>query len=331
MKNLWLRVSTLGLLGLSSVAFAGGPEMAPPAPMNQTGFFMGLGGSYNSVRADAYSSAVGSASLDANVSADDVSLYSLAASASASGTGDPIHHTTNTFAPEAQIGYFQHFTGSNWLWGVKFMYKYLQATSTTSDPTIPLDLDNVSVQFTDNVDPAHSADINADQSDFGDDVHVASIVGSSAQTSVNHELALMAFIGRSFANSFIYLGVGPSLFGTQTNIYNAAVTGPDGAVSAELSDDLSSKKWMWGGAVQVGMAYYFNPTWFLDLSYTYAITSKYGTSFAFSDSSSDSFTHTHDEVTYDVDVNAAADASASINQRVTAQEFVASINKVFSV
>ena len=30
--------------------------------------------------------------------------------------------------------------------------------------------------------------------------------------------------------------------------------------------------WAWGGAAQLGMTYFINPTWFIDASYTYAAT-----------------------------------------------------------
>jgi hypothetical protein len=42
----------------------------------------------------------------------------------------------------------------------------------------------------------------------------------SVQTSINHELMLLAIIGRSFNDFTIYLGIGPALFGMQSNIYH---------------------------------------------------------------------------------------------------------------
>jgi hypothetical protein len=41
------------------------------------------------------------------------------------------------------------------------------------------------------------------------------------RTRINHEMALMPFIGRSFGNSHLYLGAGPALFGTQSKIIDA--------------------------------------------------------------------------------------------------------------
>ncbi len=36
--------------------------------------------------------------------------------------------------------------------------------------------------------------------------------------------------------------------------------------------DFSSSSWLIGGAAVVGVTYFLTPTWFLDLSYTYAAT-----------------------------------------------------------
>ena len=41
--------------------------------------------------------------------------------------------------------------------------------------------------------------------------------------------------------------------------------------------NLSGSNWMWGGACQVGLAYYLRPFCFLDVSYDFMITGTYTT------------------------------------------------------
>jgi hypothetical protein len=74
---------------------------------------------------------------------------------------------------------------------------------------------------------------------------------------------------------------------------------------------------MWGGAAQIGMTYSFDPTWFLDLNYTYAMTRQY------TDNYSGPFASTAAGYT---DSGTLYIGTA---QRVTSQAFAVSINKVF--
>ncbi|MFX9123841.1 hypothetical protein ABTN41_20645, partial [Acinetobacter baumannii] len=75
------------------------------------------------------------------------------------------------------------------LWGTKFLYRYLGTTSTNQGVDVPQTgafTSNNSSSFTGNV------------------------VVQSSQIAVNHEFALMPFIGRSFNNnSMVYFGAGP--------------------------------------------------------------------------------------------------------------------------
>ena len=121
----------------------------------------------------------------------------LIASGQAGGPANPFHDTQSTFAPEAQAGYFSHFANSSWLWGVKFRYKYLGVTSTDRLADSPQ-----TGSFT-NTGAAPAA------TSF-----TGNVVIQSSQTRLNHELAFLAFLGHSFANTNVYLGAGPALFGT---------------------------------------------------------------------------------------------------------------------
>jgi hypothetical protein len=41
-----------------------------------------------------------------------------------------------------------------------------------------------------------------------------------------------------------------------------------------ISNSVTADKNLWGGAAQVGYNFYINPTWFINLGYTYAQTGK---------------------------------------------------------
>jgi hypothetical protein len=89
-----------------------------------------------------------------------------------------------------QLGYFQHFGDSTWLWGVKSSYIYqdkslarenlvVPQSGTTSGPNVP-------------TFPGFS-------------------VTRSYEVFLDHQITLVPFVGRSFKNGFVYAGAGPSL------------------------------------------------------------------------------------------------------------------------
>jgi hypothetical protein len=169
----------------------------------------------------------------------------LIASGQAGGPANPFHDTQSTFAPEAQAGYFSHFANSSWLWGVKFRYKYLGVTSTDRLADSP------QTGSTTNTGAAPAA------TSF-----TGNVVIQSSQTRLNHELAFLAFLGHSFANTNVYLGAGPALFGTKSDI-NHAIGYADNGTHVNITGapvNYSSSNWVWGTALQVGMSYWFAPT-----------------------------------------------------------------------
>ncbi len=96
-----------------------------------------------------------------------------------------------TGVPLVQLGYFQHFGDSDWLWGIKLSYSYLGTTNLAArNLVIP-------------------------QVGTGTVPDVPSFEGFSVIKSyevfVDHQLSLVPFVGRSFKNSFVYAGAGPSL------------------------------------------------------------------------------------------------------------------------
>ncbi|OGT66998.1 MAG: hypothetical protein A3J38_09355 [Gammaproteobacteria bacterium RIFCSPHIGHO2_12_FULL_45_9] len=258
------KISLLGLAGLSTMAIAGGPDMmpCPPAPMNQTGIYVGLGGSYNTIQ-DSFK---GFTSWYTPNTTDNIKEY----------TSDYIANS-QTFAPMGQIGYFQHFQGSNWFMGAKFLYQYLN-----------------------------------DQSIQGNNINSQTGTTDGTYTwyaTVDHELALMPYWGRSFDSAMVYLGFGPALLGVTQS---AGSTTPN--TDYPYKNVFNNSEWMWGGAVQLGASWYFNPTWYLAGDYTYAVTGRYG----FDGSWTDRTVSTQTDNLTD-------------NRRVIVQSLGLSINKVWNV
>ncbi len=285
----------LSLLAFSTATVAGSMGATSTETFN-TGLFIGLGGSYNSVKYDQKLHTSGIANIIPDAPLDPSAV------GSARGTAAPFHNTQSTFAPEVQAGYVQHFNNSEQLWGVKFSYQYLGLTSSNQYVNIPL-----SGGFTDSDGVAYPFS--------------GSVNHNASQLNVEHEWALIPFIGHSFTNSFLYLGVGPSLFKTQTNYYGTTGTAIifDAFPVGINMPDYSASKWMWGGAAEIGMAYYINPTWFVDINYHYAVTKKY----------SSQHTSSFNDSSFGFSTSGAFIFSTS--QQVTAQAVKLSINKVFSL
>lgn len=171
--------------------------------------------------------------------------------------GDPYEFpesSENRFAPSAQLGYFQHFNNSNWLWGSKLTYSYIGSTSTSSDLDIPQSGANTTgTAFT----------------------GVATV--QSFQYSANSQFTLTPYIGTSINKAFFYLGAGASLTQTEEKINGvvgyAFIQGQKVNITGKPTD-FSSSNWVWGLAAVAGGTYFFNPSWFLDFSYTFNPTAN---------------------------------------------------------
>jgi hypothetical protein len=248
----WIALSANLLIG--TTCFAGGIDYTEMAPANQDGFYVGLGANYNSIYLTQNSWGLGISTI--------VTSTGVISHGVAQGSGAPFYHTTDTFAPEAQVGYFKHFNNSDLLYGLKFSYQYLGSTATNSNLYIPQ-----LGETTNNSGVTSTL--------FG------YVNGDSIQVTTNHEMMLLAYIGRSFGNTSVYLGAGPSVFNIKSrNFYSIGYASIDGVtidVTGLVSYD-SPSMWIWGGAVQLGMTYFINPTWFIEASYTYAVTGDKTTS-----------------------------------------------------
>lgn len=222
---------------MSSLAFAGTLGAVSAASANQTGLFIGLGGSYNVARLDA--NLLGT--LNVTGGFPPLGIFS--------GGRESFHNRAEDFSLEAQAGYFKHFPGSEWLWGLEFLYQYTNLKIKAPGSIYALDLSNPAASTTDTLSIA------------------------AIYAKVNDTLMLPAFIGRSYKNSFIYAGIGPALLNTQQKI--AELSDTDSAYYLGSMEGISKRKWIWGGAVQAGMAYYVNSSWFFKLNYSCAFTGNY--------------------------------------------------------
>jgi hypothetical protein len=214
------------------------------------GFFVGVGGSFNSIRVDQQFNGTG----DSSIYNDDGDLV---ATGTATGPAPPFHDTKTTFAPMAQVGYFRNFDDSDWLWGAKFSYKYLGTTLYNQNFDAPQ-----AGSFT-MFDPPSTTDFTGNAFTL------------SAQTAVNQELLLLPFIGRTFKNGRFYAGGGPVIFDTQSRLYGLYSYADINGVRTNIGGpplNLASDNWIWGGAGQVGLSYYLRPNWFVDISYSFMVT-----------------------------------------------------------
>jgi len=243
------------LMHASTMVFAGSMRSEIP---QQAGFFLGLGGSYNSVKFKQDYSAKGIADVI------DDSNGAIVATGEAGGPAAPFSKTQTTFAPEVQAGYYSYCRGTCNFWGIKYLYQYLDITS------IDKLIDTPQAGF---LDPVGGTPLR----------FTGNVITESAQTRINHEMALLAFIGHSLGKSKIYLGIGPSVFRTKSNIFQAfGFANLDGLPREATGEPVSfsNSKWVWGGAIQMGLSCILDPCWALDFNYTYTITKKYRNNFS---------------------------------------------------
>jgi hypothetical protein len=147
-------------------------------------------------------------------------------------------------APFGQINYFNHFGDTEWIWGGKFAYTYLNSRASVSNVGIPqfgayFLQDTISLGHG-NIDPT----IRYTSSFFGTgDLQ-------SYQASINHQMILTPYLGRSFSSGFLYAGVGPSFSQVQTNLNNlTGYRNVNGTPTNQTAFGANSQNshWVWGG------------------------------------------------------------------------------------
>lgn len=165
-------------------------------------------------------------------------------------------------APIGQINYFNHFGETDWMWGGKFSYTYLNSRSNVSNVLIP--------QFGGFTlyDPRRP-DLRTSAPFYGTGEL------NSYQASINHQFILAPYLGRSFSRGFLYAGAGPSLSQVQTNLNN--LTGYRSVGGAPTNQtafgaNYQNAHWVWGVAATAGATYFLTPTWYIDFNYTFSQT-----------------------------------------------------------
>ena len=235
-------------------------ECCDPCPAGcfsfSPGWFLGVGGSYNSVKVDQSFTGEGVTNIYEN--------SELVAVGAAGGPAPPFHDTLTTFAPVAQIGFVKPLD-CQWSCGGKFAYKYLGLNIHQQNVDAPQT--GVYTQLNDPSNPTT----------FTGNATVLSV-----QTSVNHELSLIGFLSHPFSRGRFYVGGGPVAFETATRFYGLESHANLGGVPTNIGGlplNLASNNWMWGGMWQLGTMYCITPSCFFDISYDFAVTGFYTENF----------------------------------------------------
>jgi hypothetical protein len=282
------------LLAFAGRASAEGLPVPQQTSVPKSGFFAGVGGSYNWTRFDQ--------SLKGVSGVTDIMLGpDLFAEGQAGGPAAVFNRNDSGAAFDAQLGYMRSFAASDWAWGAKFAYKYQNLTS-NERVSVPQ-----SGSFT-TLDP----------------VETVSFTGfvpiRSAQIALKHQLAFMPTLGRSFGKVFVYAGGGPALFGTETKFLDAkcyAVIGGNLVNVCGTTFSYSTEDWVWGGAAQVGATYALGSRWFLDLAYMFARSEEFAVKY------STSFSH------QDGPLTTSGSANLIAHQQITNQSVVLTLNRMF--
>lgn len=306
--EVYMKKITLGFFLMNLVvtnAFSGGMMndgsviLADKTFVPQSAFFGGLGGSWSSGwfgHQDAYGKGTSYS--------PPYGIHTAQVGTAAGSTSLDLN-TQSALAPVIQVGYFQHFSGSQKIVGGKFSYSYLGIGSANSQQQIPqvggFTEDGTYTPFTGNY-----------------------LIQSYRQT-INQQISLIPLIGRSFERSYVYLGVGPTTVQTKTSIENitgfeSAADIPTTPTGIGLGEKYSTTQWLFGGVAMLGATYFIDPTWFMDISYSYSMTetktSGWGGPWTDTDIARNYVTRTGTNI---------GTSSGNVN----VQAFVITINKVF--
>jgi hypothetical protein len=250
MKRIVFFLAIAGLTVADATAQVRAADAPPLSFVPSSSFFLGVGGGYNVANFGTQNVyAVGTSNVYQN--------GLLTSSGSAAGPANIETNSQSAVGFSAQGGYFQHFYSSDWLWGAKFAYSYLGATSIVRNALLPQagsftpTGSNTAVPFTGNA------------------------LVQSFQTNVTQQLAFIPFIGKSFDRSMIYIGAGPTLSQVRTTLNGligfADINGTRTDVSGSPVN-FSSTAWVYGGAATIGASYFLGQSWFIDVNYTFAMT-----------------------------------------------------------
>lgn len=200
---------------------------------NRDGFFLGVGGGYQSVKTESKLSGQLSA-LSGFPPTDAFQLVSQS-----------FDDAQYSITEEVHAGYFKHLPCSEWLWGVKLAYQYLQNNS--SNKNLYLEFDNK--------------------------LNTHNQVVTDIKAEIDHEFSGLVFFGRSYSHGFAYLGLGPVLFDANNSFENI-YDDHSGNYIGRIAGLENSSRWIWAGMMQVGVNYYVNANWYFDVNYTYALSGR---------------------------------------------------------
>ena len=172
------------------------------------------------------------------------------------GSTDFMLNSSSAPVPVIQAGYFHHFSSSRWIWGGKVSYSYLNISADR----------NLLIPQTGGVTGTIT------------EPFAGNYTVQTYRQTINHQISLTPLIGRSFEKNYLYLGGGPTFAQTKMTIENMASPiafangAPISPTGVGNGSDYSTNQWLFGGVAMVGATYFINPTWFLDLSYSYSMT-----------------------------------------------------------
>jgi hypothetical protein len=256
--------------------------------------YVGVGGSYNSVRLDESINA--SANMTSSIGG------AFVAGGRTGGEANPFHNTQSSFAPTFQIGYLDCLEDTGCLWGVKFLYEYVGVVADNHD-----------------IDSFPHTDL----APFLVDLYTGHLEIESSQTHLNHEFALLAYVAKPLVDSLAYLGLGPALFITQSNLYRAHTYTTVNGIFLDTegnSNNLTHTKYLWGAAFQLGLTHNIACDWLLDFCYSFAITAKQ------SHNASTSFENTISGI-----FNTTGTIDTDARHRLISQGVTCTINKKFAI
>lgn len=239
-------------LGLSTSIFAYDMHGLSEDNDIKMGFFVRLAGSYNSVQFNQY--------LDASGISNVYSDSELVAFGQAGGPANPFRVTQSTFAPVIEFGYADRVAqDSDYFLGAKFSCRYLGLVYIQDDINVP--------QY---------GSFTNTQSAPSDTTFTGHVVIGSSQTTIDNQLSLTAFVGRTFDNNYsVYLGANSIVFSTKSTLYQATGFADINGTHVDITgtpDNFYDIFWIWGGGAEIGINYNISDAWMLNLNYSYAIT-----------------------------------------------------------
>ena len=245
MNRTALILTVAGAFAIASVVSVNAQPFDSGSGVPRSAFFVGGGAGYSSANfgtQSVYNKGISNAFING----------ALVASGEADGPPvDTSFGRKSKFSPVMQLGYFEHFGSSNWLWGAKFSYSYLGATSGTENLIIP--------QFGTSTNPNVST-------------FTGYSVTQSYSVSISSQMAVMLFAGRSFDKGFVYLGAGPSLSrikGSLNDVVGFATINGNLTNISGAPQSFSSSDWRTGVAATAGITYFLMSSWFVDVSYLF--------------------------------------------------------------